>query len=105
MWSRGALEMPIRALPASFVEREVLYALLILQRGEFGPDGLHPGDLSTLHRGEFSSEGLHPGGEGLHLVGQGLHGDVRRGIVVVSHAVGKWKERKIIRLPGHVITV
>ena len=87
MWSRGALERLIRALPASFVEREVLDAFAILQHGEFGPDGLHPGGLSTLHRGEFSPERLHPGGEGLHPVGQGLHGHISGNVVIGSHTI------------------
>ena len=88
MWLMGSLEGLIRALPASLFEQEVLYALTNLQRGEFSPDGLHPGDLSTLHHGEFSSEGLPLGGEGLHPISQGLYGDIRRGVVVVSHTVG-----------------
>ena len=69
MGSRGALKRPILALPSSFVEREVLYALMILQRGKFGPDRLHPG------------------GEGLHPIGQGLHSNISGNVVIGSHTI------------------
>ena len=100
MRSRGALEKLIRALPASFIKREVLDALLVLQRSNFIPDGLHPGGLSTLHRSEFSPERLHPGGEGLHSASQGFHSDIGGNVVV-----GILQRERLAKLPGHVITV